>query len=174
MVGHIENMVDGFTSGRLTRRQLVARIGAFAAGVAGAERVASAIGLNGPLGQDAASSSSDDKKVKPTFQSLGLNHIALRVSDVPRSRDWYVRHLGLKVTRDNPRSCFLDCGEHFLALFRNDKPGLDHYCYTIRKYDPDRVVKTLKGLKMKPRRAANRVYFDDPDGIEVQVSGREV
>lgn len=172
MIGHIENMVDSFASGSLTRRQLVARITAFAAGVVGATGVASAVEMPGVFEPPTASGSSDDKKAKPTFQALGLNHIALRVTDVSRSRDWYVKHLGLKVTRDGRRNCFLDCGDHFLALFKNDKPGMDHYCYTIRHYDPGRVVKTLEGLKMKPRRTENRVYFDDPDGLEVQVSGR--
>jgi catechol-2,3-dioxygenase len=31
-------------------------------------------------------------------------------------------------------------------------------------------VKTLEAAGLSPRRVSDRVYFDDPDGIEVQVS----
>jgi hypothetical protein len=33
-------------------------------------------------------------------------------------------------------------------------------------------VEKLKAVGLKPRREDNRVYFPDPDGIEVQVEGR--
>ena len=46
-----------------------------------------------------------------TFQATGLNHVALNVSSVPRSRDFYIKHLGLKVIRDGGEdNCFLGSG----------------------------------------------------------------
>ena len=65
----------------------------------------------------------------------------------------------------------MNVGEHdFLALFRADKPAMDHYCYTIKGYTAGDAVKRLEAAALKPRRRGNRVYFDDPDGLEVQVS----
>ena len=88
-----------------------------------------------------------------------------------RARDFYQKHLGLTVRREGgDENCFMNCGEHFLALFRNKTPGLNHYCYTIKNYDPARAVDKLKAVGLKPRRTSDRVYFDDPDGITVQVS----
>ena len=92
---------------------------------------------------------------------------------MPRSRDFYVKHLGLEVIRDGGEdNCFLGSGgDFFLTLFRGDKPGLNHYCYAIRDFDADRAEEKLKAAGLKVRRESGRIYFDDPDGIEVQVSG---
>ena len=38
--------------------------------------------------------------------------------------------------------------------------------------EPARVVDTLTAAGLAPRRRGDRVYFDDPDGIEVQVAAR--
>lgn len=153
MFDHIEKMVNAYEDGRLTRRQLIARIGAFAA-AAGAGGTA----LAAP-------------KVESTFRAVGLNHVALRVRDVNRSRDFYRKHLGLSVRRqESERACFLDCGPDFVALFRGQEAGLDHYCYSIPGYEPDREVRKLKAAGLDPRREENRIYFDDPDGITVQIA----
>ena len=58
----------------------------------------------------------------------------------------------------------------FLALFKSDKPGLDHYCFSVKEYDAGDAVKRLEAVGLEPRRSSNRVYFDDPDGLEVQVA----
>ncbi len=148
----LDRMIGAFEQGKLTRRQLISRLGAFVAAMAGSTRLEAA-------GQ------------KPsTFEAVGLNHIALNVSNVPRSREFYKQHLGLKVLRQSPSNCFLGCGDHFVALFQDAEPGLDHYCYSIKDYKPEEVVKKLNTVGLKPRRHSNRVYFDDPDGITVQVA----
>jgi catechol 2,3-dioxygenase-like lactoylglutathione lyase family enzyme len=149
----IEALVDAFERGRISRRQLVARLGAAVAAAAGARRL---------LAQDEPES---------TFEATGIDHVALAVTDVNRSRDFYLKHLGLSVMRQSgDDSCFLRCGKDFLALFRHEKPGLHHYCYAIRKYSPAEAVKRAEAGGLDPRRHGNRVYFDDPDGLTVQVA----
>ena len=155
----IDSMLDQYERGRLSRRQLVMALAGLAAGVTG---VAGA-----RAGQDPPSGGSARE---PTFQATELNHIALSVTDVARSRDFYLKHLGLTVSRDSQSSCFLDVGPHFLALFRSSTPGLNHYCYTVKGYTADSAVEKLESAGFDPRRSGNRVYFDDPDGLEVQVS----
>ncbi len=153
MDSFINSMVDQYDRGRLSRRQLITTLTGFAA-VAG-------------VGADAVSAQDTDTS---TFQATALNHIALSVTDVGRSRDFYVKHLGLRVTRDGSRNCFLNVGPNFLALFRARQAGLAHYCYTIKGYTADSAAETLQAAGFKTRRAENRVYFDDPDGLEVQLS----
>jgi catechol 2,3-dioxygenase-like lactoylglutathione lyase family enzyme len=149
-----EQILDALEERRLTRREAVARLGAVAAALAGAG------GLS--RGQETPGS---------TFRAVGLNHIALRVTDVGRSRDFYKKHLGLGVLSESDSNCFMSCGrENFVALFAGDEGAMDHYCYSIEGYDPGPVVKTLEGAGLKPRRRENRVYFDDPDGLTVQVA----
>lgn len=157
MLNEIDGLVSAFERRELSRRQLIAGLGGCIAAIAG---VASASGDEPP------------DRGSATFTALELNHIALDVTNVRRSRDWYRKHLGLTVRSESEHNCFMGCGDHFLALFRNKVPGLNHYCYSIKDYDPTRAVNTLKDAGLKPRRTANRVYFDDPDQITVQVSAK--
>ena len=154
MLRDIEDAVRAYEAGRLSRRELVGWLGAV---------VASAMASPSAAAQPGAES---------TFRSVGLNHVALRVTDIARSRDFYAKHLGLTVLSENPGVCFMACGaNNFVALFRRDAAGLDHYCYTIRDYVPDRVVERLRAAGLAPERHEDRVYFDDPDGLQVQLSG---
>jgi catechol 2,3-dioxygenase-like lactoylglutathione lyase family enzyme len=107
-----------------------------------------------------------------TFKGVGLNHIAIRVADIRRSRDFYQKHLGLPLMSESETSCFLKMGDEFLTLFKNDRPGLDHYCVAIEKFEPDTVMSELNRQGLKPRRPSgtDRIYFPDPDGLEVQLS----
>ena len=152
-----ESLVEDFERGLLTRRQLASRLMGLGA----------ALGVMPRLAEASQGESS-------TFQASGLNHVALNVTSVPRSRDFYIKHLGLKVLRESgEENCFLGSGEgFFLTLFKGERPGLNHYCYAIRGYAADQAEEKLKAAGLKPRREDNRVYFPDPDGIEVQVAGR--
>jgi catechol 2,3-dioxygenase-like lactoylglutathione lyase family enzyme len=151
-----ETLVADFERGLLSRRQLVSRLMGLGAALAVV-----------PRGSEASQAEGG------TFQATGVDHVALNVQSVARSREFYVKHLGLKVIRDGGEdNCFLGTGnDFFLTLFRGDRPGLNHYCYAIGGYDPDKVVEKLKAVGIKPRREGDRVYFPDPDGIEVQVAG---
>jgi catechol 2,3-dioxygenase-like lactoylglutathione lyase family enzyme len=151
-----ESLVEKFEQGLLSRRQLASRLMGLGAALAVMSHRAEA--------RQGESS---------TFQATGLNHVALNVRSVPKSRDFYIKHLGLKVIRDGGEdNCFLGGGDDFfLTLFKGDHPGLNHYCYTIKGYDAERAEETLKAAGLKPRREGNRVYFPDIDGIEVQVAG---
>ena len=152
MSAQIETLVDEFAAGRMNRRQLLAALGAALAAAATGGPIAAAPPVS-------------------TFRSVGLNHVALRVSDVDRSRDFYVKHLGVKVLSRGTSNCFLGVGKNnFVALFRGEAAGMDHYCYTIADYDPAACVRTLEAEGLGPRRVENRVYFDDPDGLEVQIA----
>ncbi|MCP3977957.1 MAG: hypothetical protein GY716_01320 [bacterium] len=151
-----DRILEQVEQGKLGRRDAVARLVAVAAatfvgGTAGAQPTANA--------------------AQPTFRSVGLNHIALRVADVSRSRDFYRKHLGLETLQESKHNCFLAAGKNnFVALFRSDRPGLDHYCYTVEGYRAGDVVERLGSVGLESRRVQNRVYFDDPDGIEVQLA----
>ena len=126
--------------------------------------------LQGLVALAAASNAAD--AYASTFQGVSLNHLAIRVTDVERSRDFYQKLLGLPVIHQGQDNCFLGLGKNFLTLFRNQNPGLDHYCIAIDKFSADSVMETLKQQGLNPRRpnGSDRVYFLDPDGIEVQLS----
>ena len=153
----ISSMVLEYEKGHLSRRQLVARLGALVALAAGAAPV---------LGQE--------KKSAPTFQATEINHLALRVTDVARSRDFYMKHLGLQLAREGTNNAFLNFGNNFVALFRGEEARMDHYCYSIKNYDVAEAEKKLKAEGMKDiRRTSGRIYFSDPDGLTVQLAAEQ-
>ncbi len=107
----VTKLVNQFESGQINRRQLVAGLGSLVA----------LLSTHQPThGAETAS----------TYEAVELNHIALRVTYLLRIRDFYKKHLGMTVVRDGgERNCFLTCGKkNFVALFRSDKAGMDHYC----------------------------------------------
>ena len=152
--------VEAYDEGRLSRRELVARLTAFGAAAALAGRSALAeegAGTDGPL-----------------FSGRNIDHVALGVSDVNASVAFYERHLGLRKLRGDDRSAFLGRadGGFFLALFQTDEPGLDHFCFGIDDYDPLAAGRKLKDAGREVRQTSGRTYFKDPDGIEVQLASR--
>lgn len=106
----------------------------------------------------------------PTFQALSIDHLALNVTDVARSRDWYVKHLGLRVASQDRASAFLYAGTNFIALFRAERPGMHHFSFGIAEYNQRAAAERLRAAGLVPKLRGSRIYFDDPDGIEVQVS----
>ena len=95
----------------------------------------------------------------PAFGStfVGLNHIAIRVTNVQRSRDFYQTHLGAPVIHESETNCFLGLGKNFLTLFQNQTPGLDHFCIAIQNFNADAVMEDLKRQGLNPNRPALRM-----------------
>ncbi len=154
-----EQIVESFERGRLSRRELVARLMAIGAASAGFSTIARA--------------AAEPATQPSTFTASTIDHLALSVTDITRSVAFYQKHLGLKLTRgggDADASAFLNCGERdFLALFRGDKPGLHHFSFSIPNYNADAAARRIEAAGLTLRRDGNRVYFRDPDDLEVQV-----
>jgi catechol 2,3-dioxygenase-like lactoylglutathione lyase family enzyme len=151
----ITSMVEHFAAGRITRRELVSGLSALvAAAAAGSAEIARA------------------QQRRGTFQALGLNHLALRVTDLDRSQAFYERHLGMTripSTVESPR--LMACGPHVLNLFKAAQPQMDHVCFTVPDYDSKDAANRLRSQGIVPDVEADRVHFLDPDGYKLQVGG---
>lgn len=147
MYHRIAEMVAGYEQGKIGRRELITGLTALA-----------------------AASHAGASPVSSTFQGTEVNHVALNVTDVRRSRDFYQKHLGMPVVNESQTNCFLGLGGNFLALFQNSEPGMNHYCIAIQDYEVGKVTAELERQGLHPARRSDRVYFKDPDGIEVQLS----
>lgn len=113
------------------------------------------------------------KNPKPDsiLHAIDVNHLALQVSDVDRSVEWYQRLMGLNVISRSSASAFLGLGDNFLALFRRPQGGsVDHFCFSIEDYEPEAVMAKLAGHGIESTRREDRVYFKDLNGLTVQVS----
>ena len=169
MTAEIERLVCCFERGAMSRRELIAGLGTLCAAPGAAARAV----MTGSVPQPG--------RAAPIPVS-GIDHIALRVSDLPRSIAFYRDHLGGRIRSQSSNSTFLDVGSQWVALFGRGavstgynvtQPGLDHISFhspqhrslaertgVLRDHDLDPVSPA----------GSNRVYFRDPDGIILQLS----
>jgi len=148
----IEALVKQFEKGRLSRRALV---GALAALASGGREV-----QGEPLG------------------AAALNHVTLAVSDVERSKEFYQRLFGLPVVSKQGTGVNLGVGpQSFLGLYNMGPapPQIHHVCLAIEDFGAERVAGRLakEGVKgrIRNRDGVQELYFQDPDGITVQLQG---
>jgi catechol 2,3-dioxygenase-like lactoylglutathione lyase family enzyme len=159
MSGTIDHLVRSFEGGKLTRRELVAAIGALVAGSASAV------------------------SAQPTAIAQGrtINHVSMAVTDVEKSAAFYSKLLGLnEVSRPGNGGINLGLGTSFLGVYKIPQPGrVHHFCLGVDDYDPVRIADRLKQQGIEARidtNPANRtsggdqLYFNDPDGAIVQLS----
>jgi catechol 2,3-dioxygenase-like lactoylglutathione lyase family enzyme len=152
----IDKLLRAFEDGRVTRRQLVQTLAATAAA---ATPLAAAEGKG--------------------FKAVTVNHISYQVADYAKTRDFYADLLGMKVTQDTGRQCYLSFGDTFL-LPRNGRAGaatprIDHVAYTIETWDKDAVEAELRRRGMEPRPdTPDSFHVKDPDGFDLQISGKNM
>jgi catechol 2,3-dioxygenase-like lactoylglutathione lyase family enzyme len=112
-----------------------------------------------------------DPKPDSILHAVDVNHVALEVSDVGRSVEWYQALMGLNVVRRGPASAFLGLGGNFLALFQREVGGgADHFCFSVEDYEPEAVGAKLAKHGIESTRREDRIYFKDLNGLTVQVS----
>jgi catechol 2,3-dioxygenase-like lactoylglutathione lyase family enzyme len=143
---------------------------------------------------------------RPAFELKSINHVTLIVANGPREKEFYQTVFGLPIRAMQGDVVTLAIGEGtdgvaFNAATNNPNaiPGINHVCFTIENFDPERVTAILiaNGLDpieagipalIKPltcrvrwRQRANNgggptsplgtpeLYFTDPDNIPIQI-----
>ena len=121
------------------------------------------------------------------IQARKLGHIVLRVRDSQKSKDFYMRTLGLKLAHEDRTrgAVFLSFGEqhHDLALFEpasgeapdSKQPGLHHAAWQLGSFEElQAAYRELKAIGIKvestvEHNVTRSVYFPDPDGNRVEL-----
>jgi catechol 2,3-dioxygenase-like lactoylglutathione lyase family enzyme len=153
----IARLVQDFERGKLSRRQLIQTLTAAAAGAASRTATAADGG----------------------FKAVTVNHISYQVKDYTKTRDFYASLLGMQVSHDDGRQCYLSFGNTFL-LPRNARQGrtpplVDHVAYTIETWDKNAVEVELKRRGLEPRPdTEDSFHVKDPDGFDLQISGKNM
>ncbi len=154
----IGKLLHDFEQGRMDRRQLIRSL-AVAAGAAGAASPAAAEGKG--------------------FQAVAVNHISYVVADYTKTRDFYADLLGMKVSHDDGKQCYMSFGDTFL-LPRNARPdgktpNVSHIAYTIDDWNQKAVEAELVRRGHKPRvDTEDSFHIKDPDGFDLQISGKNM
>jgi glyoxylase I family protein len=132
----------------------------------------------------------------PAIQTLGLDHVVLRVSDVPRATAWYAAVLGCKVERVLPSLGLtqLRAGASLIDLVDVNGPAgksggaaagtkrrnMDHFCVQLAEFSERKIIAHLKRKGITPGKVGRRygarghgpsMYLIDPDGNTVDLKG---
>ena len=104
-----------------------------------------------------------------TPRAIGINHVALEVSDLERSLEFYGRLFELRLRGRSAGAAFVDLGDQFLALMRGRTGPPDaarHFGLVVDDKEAARQALTAAGADVLPGR---RLDFLDPDGNRVEV-----
>lgn len=153
----IDQLLQDFERGRMTRRQLIRTLVAATASSA----VGSAAAIAAPKG----------------FKAVTVNHISYQVADYAKTRDFYADLFNMKLSHDDGKQCYLSFGDTFLIPRNHDSntPRIDHIAYTIDNWDKNAVEAELKrrGLDPQPD-TEDSFHVKDPNGFDLQISGKEM
>ncbi len=132
----------------------------------------------------------------PAIKTLGLDHVVLRVSDVPRATAWYAAVLGCKIERALPSLGLtqLRAGASLIDLVDIHGPAgkaggaaagakrrnMDHFCVQLAEFSERKIIAHLKRKGITPGKVGRRygalghgpsMYLTDPDGNTVELKG---
>ena len=150
----IESLVTKYDRGVINRRQLLSALASLAA-----------------LPVTAAESESKP----PAFEAKSLNHVTLSVSNVEKSRQFYSSILGVSTVSTQKNGINLGLGESFLGLYAiKEPPRVNHFCVGLDEFHVQVAAERLKQFGISPfvRKDKPEVYFQDPDGITVQLESK--
>ena len=150
----INDMVQRFEHGRLSRRELIQGLSLL---VTASQAQAAASGPIQPTGIVAA----------------GIDHVSVLVSDLERSAAFYKNLFGLTVLSEDQEHGILRLGnKHVIISIRKEKPygTVDHFGVRIENFNKAAVTQTLQQHGLKPDENWQYGYYlEDPDGMNVQL-----
>ena len=154
----IGKLLSDFEQGKMNRRQLIRSLALVAA---------------------ASPAAAEGKG----FKAVAVNHISYVVADYAKTRDFYTDLLGMKVSHDDGKQCYMSFGDTFL-LPRNARttgktpqtpPLINHVAYTIDNRDKNAVEAELRRRGFEPRPDTDdSFHIKDPDGFDLQISGKNM
>ena len=121
-----------------------------------------------------------------TFHVERIDHVVLRVRDLPAMVRFYEQALGFNVERRLDRISLVQmrAGASLLDLVAAERaagpPNMDHLCFRIEPFDRDAIVKRLAPLGISVGETVERygaegngpsIYFHDPEGNQIELKG---
>lgn len=121
-----------------------------------------------------------------TFHVERIDHVVLRVRDLPGMVRFYEQALGFKVERTLERLSLVQmrAGASMLDLVKGERPdagvNMDHLCFRIEPFDRSIIESRLSPLGITVGETVERygaegtglsVYFNDPEGNQIELKG---
>jgi glyoxylase I family protein len=121
-----------------------------------------------------------------TFHVERIDHVVLRVRDLPGMVRFYEQALGFRVERTLERLNLVQmrAGASMLDLIKGERPSaggnMDHLCFRIEPFDRSSIEGRLSPLGIAVGETVERygaegtgssVYFHDPEGNQIELKG---
>jgi glyoxylase I family protein len=121
-----------------------------------------------------------------TFHVERIDHVVLRVRNLPAMVRFYEQALGFEVLRtvEKLKLVQMRAGASMLDLIDKERGvsdgNMDHLCFRIEPFDRDAIVARLAPLGIAVGETVERVgaegkgpsvYFDDPEGNQIELKG---
>ena len=121
-----------------------------------------------------------------TFHVERIDHVVLRVRDLPAMVRFYEQALGFKVERTLERLSLVQmrAGASMLDLVKGERPAaggnMDHLCFRIEPFERSSIESRLSPLGIAIGETVERygaegtglsVYFNDPEGNQIELKG---
>ena len=166
----IDSLFDQYERGRMTRRHLV-------------QALAALVLPTNALAQDAS------RAPVPVVRGLSVNHVALTVSDIPRSFAFYERLFG--VTKGWPATnagtgIHMDLPDGYISIdsVAGQKGAITHFAVAVEHMDrdagkrlADKINRELPDANARDAYQENTggvtVNLRDPDGVFVQIASKD-
>ena len=145
----ISRLLKAYESGKMQRRDLVKGLTLLAAGAGSA----SAAG----------------------FQSNGINHVSLQVSDLQRSSEFYQRVLVVPAENRPAGAVTLKVGKSHIVLRPGTPAGkVDHFAVGVDHFNKDTIIADLKARGAMPSdKGEAGLHVLDPDGYPGQFQSND-
>lgn len=156
MTAGLDELVNRYEQGQISRRELLTALSALLVAAPAAQATSAPPAL-GAIKQ--------------------LNHVSIFVPNVQKSMEFYQSLFDMPVlTRQDP-GVNLNAGSGFLGIYPAQQGAttgsINHLCLALENFDADAVLETLldRGVKARIRLRGDtkELYFTDPDGISVQL-----
>ena len=149
----IDDIVEHFDQGTLSRRQLVQGLTALAA----------------------ASTALPAAAQTTPFSATRIDHISVQVTDMARSIDFYQKIFGLKILGEDKENEIVRMGVTRIIVSLHRKPPVgivDHFAIAIDGFEREAVTAELAKHGLKAEQNLDYgFYVRDPEGIPVQIVG---
>jgi catechol 2,3-dioxygenase-like lactoylglutathione lyase family enzyme len=118
--------------------------------------------------------------IRTSLKVTAIDHVVLWVSDLKRSKDFYIGLLGMRVAHESDWQSFLWCGEHQMVALFEKRDGADvaggievnHMALRLDSGEYEEVKSLLEaqGIEVNGRPGdPHCIYFNDPDGHRLQL-----
>ena len=116
---------------------------------------------------------------KLQIKTTGIDHVVLWVTDLARSKRFYMDLLGMTVAHESDWQSFLHCGNQQIALFDATKRGIKVQSGSLQhmalRMEPESYEETKARVEEEGCTVEGRngdptcIYFDDPDGHRIEL-----